>query len=232
MLRAHQALLERSPFFATAIAAFSPDATTRRIEFPSEDEEAVGAFLQYLYTGEYFPRRVGDGLESVPPGARTGERGAAAAASAEGEEGAEGGAEGDADDDSGEGLLRHARVYTLAEKLGLGELKALAHAKVHRVSSTAKGEIRYARYVYARTPRDDATIRKPIAAFWGQRSHVLRHQAEDEFRALCLDFPDFGFDVLNWVLDAREKRREEREKGEKVADETPGRPGRKRQRQG
>ena len=192
VLSAHQLLLERSPFFAKAIEAFSADATTRRIALPSEELASVGAFLQYLYTGEYFPRRVGDGLESVPAGARTGEE-----SPADGE-----------DDDTGAQLLRHARIYALAEKLGLGELKALAHAKVHRVSSTAKGEIAYARYVYARTPADDATIRRSIAAFWGQRSHVLRHEAEAEFRTLCLDFPDFGFDVLSYVLDAREKKRE------------------------
>ena len=213
LLTAHQLLLQRSPFFATAIEAFSSDATSRRIALPTEDLNAVGAFLQFLYTSEYFPRRVGEGLESVPAGARTGE--------------AEKGAAG-ADDDSGAQLLRHARIYTLAEKLGLAELKALAHAKVHRVMSTARGEIAYARYVYANTPKADATIRRPIASFWGQRSHILRHEAEDEFRALCLDFPDFGYDVLSFVLDAREKRREERK--ETGAEDTPGRPGRKRAR--
>ena len=215
VLRAHQALLQRSPFFAQAIDAFSPDATSRRIESPSEDLAAVGSFLQYLYTGEYFPRRLGNKFEAAPRGAGTSEATAATV---------------DEQDDSGEALLRHARIYTLAEKLGLGELKDLAHAKVHRVNSSARGELAYARYVYARTPAHDVTIRRPIAAFWGQRSHVLRHEAESEFRALCLDCPDFGFDVLSYVLDAREKRREGGGGRQATQEETPGRPGRKRAR--
>ena len=154
------------------------------MEFPSEDLDAMVAFLQWLYTGEYYPAKRGDALEdaSSSPTPTTSQA------------------------DDGERLLRHARIYTLAEKLGVSDLKNLAHSKVHRVNSSAAGEIAYARYVYASTPKDDAAIRKPIASFWGQRSHVLRHEAEDEFKRLCLDFPDFGFDVLSFVLDQREKK--------------------------
>ncbi|MCJ1478149.1 hypothetical protein MMC13_006825 [Lambiella insularis] len=181
LLTAHQALLVKSPFFADAVSQFSAEATTRRIEFANEDLDAVGCFLQYLYTGEYFPKKVGDALEADPAQ--------------------------DAGDD-GDQLLKHARVYTLAEKLGVTELKSLAHSKVHRVNSTARGELAYARFVYANTPRTDTTIRKPIASFWGQRSHVLRHEAEDDFRKLCLEYPEFGFDVLSFVLDVRERKGE------------------------
>ncbi|MCJ1392648.1 hypothetical protein MMC18_005518 [Xylographa bjoerkii] len=180
LLTAHQALLIKSPFLEDAVAQFSNEATTRRIEFANEDLDAVGCFLQYLYTGEYFPKKIGDALESDPAQSEFG--------------------------DDGEQLLKHAKVYTLAEKLGVMELKSLAHSKVHRVNSTARGELAYARFVYANTPRSDTTIRKPIASFWGQRSHVLRHEAEDDFRALCLEYPEFGFDVLSFVLDARERK--------------------------
>ena len=86
------------------------------------------------------------------------------------------------------------------------ELKELAHSKIHRVNSTARGEIAYARYVYGNTAADDTKIRKPVAAFWAHRSHVLRHSAEREFREMCLEFPQFGFDVLSLVLDHREKK--------------------------
>lgn len=201
-LFAHQALLARSPFLVDALAAFDPDVpAVRRIEFESEDVQTMGSFLEYLYTGEYFPKKTGDGLEGAA------ESMAAAAA-----------------EDDGERLLQHARVYTLAEKLGVGELKALAHSKVHRINSSAKGEIAYARFVYANTPRDDNTIRKPIASFWGQRSHVLRHEAEEDFKQLCLDYPDFGFDVLSYVLDARERR------GGREREEEVTKSGRKRAR--
>ena len=111
-------------------------------------------------------------------------------------------------DNNGVALLRHARIYTLANKFSLPALKSLAHAKIHRTNSTAKGEIAYARFVYKETSREEVTIRKPVAAFWATRSHVLRHEAEEEFRSMCLEYPQFGFDVLSLVLDQKEKGRE------------------------
>ncbi|OAX78119.1 hypothetical protein ACJ72_07574, partial [Emergomyces africanus] len=159
----------------------------RRIVLEDELLDTVGCFLQYQYTGEYFPKRLpapSDALEtdpSIPP-----------------------------IDDTGEQLLKHARVYTLADKLGLQNLKRLAHSKIHRINSTARGEIAYARYVYGNTSQDDITIRKPVAAFWASRSHVLRHEAEKEFKSMCLEYPQFGFDVLSLVLDQKEKRSHDR----------------------
>jgi hypothetical protein len=88
-------------------------------------------------------------------------------------------------------------VYTLADKFGVTKLKSLASSKIHSVNSTAKGEIQYARYVYAYTNKDDLSIRAPVANFWATRSHTLRAEAEDEFRSICLEFPQFGYDVLS-----------------------------------
>ena len=62
--------------------------------------------------------------------------------------------------------------------------------------------------MYGNTPAADEIIRKPVAAFWAHRSHVLRHEAETEFREMCLAFPEFGFDVLNLVLDQKERGKE------------------------
>ncbi|KIW20407.1 hypothetical protein PV08_00982 [Exophiala spinifera] len=200
-LTAHKAMLTQSPYFSNLLATMDDDQLV--LELPDESLDAVGCFLQYQYTGEYFPRRLpnsAEGLErdpSVP-----------------------------AVDDNGAQLLRHARVYTLAQKLGMPELKTLAHSKIHRIDSTAVGEIAYARYVYGNTPAADTTIRKPVAAFWATRSHVLRHEAEAEFKAMCLEYPQFGFDVLSLVLDQREKRARERDE-----EGTPGGgKGRKRMR--
>ncbi|KAI9811665.1 MAG: hypothetical protein M1826_003117 [Phylliscum demangeonii] len=187
LLTAHQALLVQSPFFADACAGLDENENQlKRVELADHELDAVGCFLQYLYTGEYFPRKLENtrGLESNPNAG-------------------DGSSE---PDDSGEQLLKHARVYTLADKLGVPALQTLAHSKIHMINSTAKGEIAYARFVYANTPRDDLTIRKPIAAFWAHRSHVLRHEAEEAFRSMCLEFPEFSYDVLNLVLDAKEKR--------------------------
>ena len=54
----------------------------------------MGSFLEYLYKGEYFPKRIGEGRDgpleqdpSLP-----------------------------AIDDTGAQLLKHARIYTLADK--------------------------------------------------------------------------------------------------------------------
>lgn len=201
ILTAHQPLLVRSPFFEEACAKFGDKAVKRRIEMPDENLDAVGCVLEYLYTGEYFPQKV------------AGQRILATDMSVP------------SIDETGEQLLKHARVYTLAEKLGMGELKTLAHSKIHCVNSSAKGEIAYARYVYATTPKEDDTIRKPVASFWAHRSHVLRREAEDEFRQMCLEFPQFGFDVLTRILDEKLKK----EGGEKLLV-APG-SSRKRQRQ-
>ncbi|KIX01853.1 uncharacterized protein Z518_09580 [Rhinocladiella mackenziei CBS 650.93] len=187
-LTAHKSILTASSYFNEQLSSLSDDDDLT-LSLPDESLDAVGCFLQYQYTGEYFPRLMKDKDETylehdptVP-----------------------------AVDDTGAQLLKHARVYTLARKLGLDDLKLLAHSKIHRINSTAVGEIAYARYVYGNSSMDDSVIRKPVAAFWATRSHILRHEAEAEFKALCLEFPQFGFDVLSLVLDQREKRHRHRE---------------------
>lgn len=133
----------------------------------------MGSFLEFLYTGEYFPKKL--------PGQRTLESDPSVPSV----------------DDTGDQLLKHARIYTLAEKFGVGTLRTLASSKIHCINSTVKGEIAYARYVYSYTSADDTTIRAPVASFWATRSHTLRAEAEAEFKALCLDLPQFGYDVLS-----------------------------------
>ncbi|KAL2158860.1 hypothetical protein VTH06DRAFT_4052 [Thermothelomyces fergusii] len=194
ILTAHQGLLVKSPYFAEACAEFADDGSPRQIELPDEDVDAMGSFLEFLYTGDYFPKKI--------PGQRALERHPSIPEV----------------DMTGEQLLRHAKVYTLAEKFGLAHLKHLASSKIHCINSTAKGEISYARYVYQHTSKDDTTIRVPVANFWATRSHTLRAEAEEEFRSLCLEFPEFGYDVLTRVLDEKLKR----ERNEKMHPGTPG----------
>ncbi|KAF7551191.1 hypothetical protein G7Z17_g5228 [Cylindrodendrum hubeiense] len=182
VLTAHQALLNKSPYFHDIFQAFADDRSPRHVELTNFDVDAVGCFLEYLYTGEYFPKKL--------PGQRVLESDPTVPSI----------------DDSGDQLLKHARVYTMAEKLGVPGLKALASSKIHCVNSTAKGEIAYARYVYAYTNNDDSVIRAPVASFWATRSHTLRAEAEDEFKSLCLEHPQFGYDVLTRVLDDKLKR--------------------------
>lgn len=152
----------------------------RRIILPDENVEAFVCFLQFQYTRDYTATQ-----PETPTGSQEPEGG---------------------NDPSGEELLRHARVYTLAEKLGLPALKSLAHTKIHRVNGTPSGELAYARYVYTHTPADDTTIRKPVASYWASRSHVLRHEVAEEWKKLCFEVPEFAFDVLTMVLDRKEKQ--------------------------
>ncbi|KAF5021285.1 hypothetical protein F66182_6683 [Fusarium sp. NRRL 66182] len=182
ILTAHQGLLAQSPYFKDICDSFAEDGSPRQIELPDHDVDTVGSFLEYLYTGEYFPKKL--------PGQRVLESDPAIPSV----------------DNSGDQLLKHARIYTLAEKFGVAGLKSLSSSKIHCVNSTAKGEIAYARYVYAYTSADDTTIRAPVASFWATRSHTLRAEAEDEFKSLCLDNPQFAFDVLTRVLDDKLKK--------------------------
>jgi hypothetical protein len=165
-----------------------------------ENLDAMGCFLEYLYTGDYFPQKGQSGLVRDPSTPEL--------------------------DMDGQQLLKHARAYTLAGKLEMTSLQRLAHEKVHCVNSTAKGEIAYARYVYATSMPEEITIRKPVAVFWAQRSHVLRHEANREFHQLCLDFPQFTLDVMTRLLDEKAKR--ETDKPEKLGFPSSSR---KRQRQ-
>ncbi|KAF4342324.1 hypothetical protein FBEOM_3731 [Fusarium beomiforme] len=200
ILSAHQALLTQSPYFKDICDTFVEDGSPRQIELPDYDIETVGSFLEYLYTGEYFPKKL--------PGQRVLESDPTIPSV----------------DNTGDQLLKHARIYTLAEKFGVAGLKTLASSKIHCVNSTAKGEIAYARYVYAYTRNDDITIRAPVASFWATRSHTLRAEAEEEFKALCLEHPQFGYDVLTRVLDDKLKR----ERNDKMHPATSS--GRKRAR--
>lgn len=190
----------QSPFFADACSQFSDGAQARRIELPNDDLAACASVLEYLYKTDYFPTLSGATSMEYDPTAPS-------------------------PDEQGVALLRHARVYTLAQRFGLPALAALAHKKIHLTQSTAKGEIAYARFVYKETSPDDEKIRKPVAQFWATRSHVLRHEAEQEFKQMCLEYPQFGFDVLSLVLDHQEKRSSRQE-----AQSSGTASGRKRQR--
>ena len=199
-LSAHQGLLVASPYLANACEQFSEGTSPRRIDLPNDDLEAASSVLEYLYKADYFPNLTGNNqLEYDPTVPQP--------------------------DNEGVALLRHARVYTLGQRFGLQALSQLAHKKIHLTQSTAKGEIAYARFVYKETSPDDESIRRPVAAFWATRSHVLRHEAEQEFKRMCLEFPQFGFDVLSLVLDMQEKRSQRQE-----AQSSGGASGRKRQR--
>lgn len=88
LLMAHKALLTKSPFFTQKLSS----AETKRIELSEDDLDAMSCFLEYLYTGEYFPHKLPNNSLQVDPALPK-------------------------LDESGAQLLKHAKVYTLAEKL-------------------------------------------------------------------------------------------------------------------
>lgn len=179
-LLAHQALLTQSPWFAAQVESLV-EGGPRIIDLANDDLQATSSVLEYLYKSDYFPPMTGSQSMEYDPTVPS-------------------------PDNDGVGLLRHARVYSLAQRFGLPALASMAHRKITLTQSTARGEIAYARFVYNETGTDDITIRKPVAHFWATRSHVLRHEAEAEFKRMCLEFPQFGYDVLSLVLDQQEKR--------------------------
>ncbi|KAF3392615.1 hypothetical protein F1880_008502 [Penicillium rolfsii] len=194
-MTAHQTLLLESPFLSAFVDKFDP-SSERRIDLPDEDVEAFGCFLQFGYTRDYTISEPQSPAASEEPDGVT--------------------------DRSGEELLRHARIYTLAEKLGLPALKNLAHTKIHRVDSTPHGELSYARYVYTHTSRDDTMIRRPVASYWASKGHLIRHEVQEAWDSMCLEVPEFTTDVLKILMNRKEKT------GSAEAESTPR--GRKRLR--
>lgn len=49
--------------------------------------------------------------------------------------------------------------------------------------------------------------------------HVLRHQAEEEFKSMVLEFPHFAYDVLSVVFDRKEKQLKQEEEKRKRQEE-------------
>jgi len=64
--------------------------------------------------------------------------------------------------------------------------------------------------------------------------HILRHEAEDEFRRMVLEFPQFAYDILSMVLDQKEKGSKDKGKDDREEGEPKGlernKSGRKRPR--
>lgn len=172
--------------------------TEDRISFSNEDPNTVASFVEYLYTREYFPRRLANPSDELEKDSSLPHV-----------------------DTTGEQLIKHAKIYFLAQKLQLPVLESLATSKIHRIHSTAEAEVNYARYVYQDSNPKDSVIRGPVVMTWAHRAHVLRHEADAGFKALCLDFPQFGHDVLNVILDAREEKKRKHKATVEPSNEEP-----------
>ncbi|KAF2996686.1 hypothetical protein E8E13_004673 [Curvularia kusanoi] len=53
---AHEAVILKSPEFAKQVESFAP-GSPRQISFLDCDTDAMGSVIEFLYTGEYFPKK-------------------------------------------------------------------------------------------------------------------------------------------------------------------------------
>lgn len=151
---AHEDILSRSPWFRAVLQEeFPRDATgAKQLQLPDEEPEILSCILEYLYTGDYYPRLIhGKGrhsweLENAQDIHKTGGRGSSEPTIFLPSVGAE--------------ILRDTVVYCAAETYGLDELKSLALRKQGLQSGLPIDVIlRSARYTYDHTPDTEYRLR-------------------------------------------------------------------------
>lgn len=54
----HEEILNRSPYFQTALKAAFFESGARRVDLPDESPEVLSAILEYLYKGDYTPKLI------------------------------------------------------------------------------------------------------------------------------------------------------------------------------
>ena len=60
LFAAHEDVLAKAPYFASACRAQFFEASGKRIDLPSEEPEVFSAVLEYLYKGDYTPKLIFD----------------------------------------------------------------------------------------------------------------------------------------------------------------------------
>lgn len=165
LFAAHEDVLSRSPWFATACRdQFFSTPGQRRISLPDEEPEVFSAILEYLYKGDYYPRLLHDkkrstwSLEDVQDPTMT--------------------PRSEHPDDHpkkfvgfneaattyhhgvGDYVLRDTVIYCSALCLGLPDLQRLALRKQGLQTGIDVATIlRSARFAYANTPPSDSRLR-------------------------------------------------------------------------
>lgn len=164
LFAAHEDVLSRSPWFATACRdQFFSTPGQRRVHLPDEEPEVFSAVLEYLYKGDYHPRLLHDrkqntwSLEDVQDPIMT--------------------PRSDHPNESkkfvgfnesatifhlgvGDYVLRDTVIYCTALRLGLPDLQRLALRKQGLQTGIDVATIlRSARFAYANTPASDSRLR-------------------------------------------------------------------------
>lgn len=177
---AHEHILSRSPFFASACAGVFV-GSSRRIALVDEEPEVLSLVLEYLYKGDYSPRLLHDKhrgvavLEDVDrlslgrnePAYTPGTIFSSV---------------------MGDSIFRDAAVYCSADRYGLEDLKTLALRKLRLVTGVdAATMLRSARFAYDHIPEVDA----PLKAFF--LSTFIRHRkAFAESKAMRIEMEAGG----------------------------------------
>jgi len=164
LFAAHEDVLSRSPWFATACRdQFFSAPGQRRISLPDEEPEIFSAVLEYLYKSDYYPRLLHDrkrntwSLEDLQDPTMT--------------------PRSEHTDDPkkfvgfnesattyhhgvGDYILRDTAIYCTALRLGLPDLQRLALRKQGLQTGIDVATIlRSARFAYANTPASDSRLR-------------------------------------------------------------------------
>lgn len=157
LFAAHEDVLSRSPFFASALKGQFFESTAKTVELPDEEPQIFSCVLEYLYKGDYYPRllyskrRNSWELEDAEDPHNLGGRGSVESTTFHT------GVGGD--------LLKDTVIYCTAEKFGLDELKRLALRKQGLQSGIPVELIlRSARFAYDNTPDTDSKLRAHFLA--------------------------------------------------------------------
>jgi len=157
LFAAHEDVLSRSPFFASALKGQFFESSAKTVELPDEEPQIFSCVLEYLYKGDYYPRllyskrRNSWELEDAEDPHNLGGRGSVESTTFHT------GVGGD--------LLKDTVIYCTAEKFGLDELKRLALRKQGLQSGIPVELIlRSARFAYDNTPDTDSKLRAHFLA--------------------------------------------------------------------
>ncbi|PHH83703.1 hypothetical protein CDD82_4665 [Ophiocordyceps australis] len=185
----HRDTLCKSPFFHNTIYNMY-EGVVERISLPNEEPEAFDAVLQYLYSGDYYPRLVHNEQQDSW--------------------------ELEASDIS-QGILYHPGldvdilkdtvVYCSANKYGLEGLKALALRKQALYGDLKCGVVlASARYAYANTPDTEMHLRAHFLTLLVRNRHVFSRSGtmqHELYNGGTLFFFDLFVAMCNFIDDVQ-----------------------------
>ena len=198
--QAHEAVLRRSPFFSSAFdSSFngpSSPHSPRIVELPEEDPDIFAAVLQFLYQDDFFPRLLRHPASQKPELEYR---------------------DPDAANRVGP-MMKLARIYFAADRIGLQGLMRLAARKVRKLMPvSAKSYLMFARFVYENTSDTDDILRPYAISYVNEYLLYFVEDEEDVLKEAVLEGGAFAWDLMQELIKHRKKTEnpENGENGEK-----------------